>query len=428
MAAVARSAARHVETLASFDELRGRGAGDYVDASGRVRAPEATVGDARAAFARFGITRVADVTGLDRIGIPVTMVVRPNARSLAVSQGKGRDRVAAQASGIMESIELATAEHVTGPTWMAPYEELAASEQRLLEPTELPLAQATNYSPDLVLPWMAGIDLATGDATLVPFELVHANALLPMVPGTGTFVRSTNGLASGNCPGEAVLHGVCEVIERDALALFEHSSAHQRSERKVDRDSVGDGDPGQLLRRFEDADIDVQIWDITSDVGVAAFRVVIVDRTTNPVLNPAPAAFGAGCHPRRAVALTRALTEAAQSRLTAISGSRDDLTRAKYRSFQDAEALRGHLEQADVPGTRDYQAAPDLCCASLEHDITAVLELLGRRELGPVVAVDLSEPDVPWAVVRTIATGLEGPTESPHYRPGARARRGGLPS
>lgn len=37
-------------------------------------------------WARMGITRVADVTGLDRIGIPVVMVCRPNARSLAVSE------------------------------------------------------------------------------------------------------------------------------------------------------------------------------------------------------------------------------------------------------------------------------------------------------------------------------------------------------
>ncbi|TGV60738.1 hypothetical protein EN803_38435, partial [Mesorhizobium sp. M2D.F.Ca.ET.160.01.1.1] len=42
-------------------------------------------------WARMGITRVANVTGLDRIGIPVVMVCRPNARSLAVSQGKGID-------------------------------------------------------------------------------------------------------------------------------------------------------------------------------------------------------------------------------------------------------------------------------------------------------------------------------------------------
>jgi ribosomal protein S12 methylthiotransferase accessory factor YcaO len=37
---------------------------------------------------RFGITRIAMVTGLDRVGIPVALATRPNSRSVAVSQGR----------------------------------------------------------------------------------------------------------------------------------------------------------------------------------------------------------------------------------------------------------------------------------------------------------------------------------------------------
>src|SRR2546423_12243572 len=54
----------------------------------------------------MGITRVANVTGLDTIGIPVAMVCRPNSRSVAVSQGKGVDYLSAQVSGLMEASEL----------------------------------------------------------------------------------------------------------------------------------------------------------------------------------------------------------------------------------------------------------------------------------------------------------------------------------
>ena len=55
----------------------------------RLVAPNATLERVRPFMAVMGITRVANVTGLDTIGIPVVMVVRPNSRSLAVSQGKG---------------------------------------------------------------------------------------------------------------------------------------------------------------------------------------------------------------------------------------------------------------------------------------------------------------------------------------------------
>jgi ribosomal protein S12 methylthiotransferase accessory factor len=49
--------------------------------------PAATLARVKRHFAPLGITRIANVTGLDCIGIPVVNVVRPNARSLSVSQG-----------------------------------------------------------------------------------------------------------------------------------------------------------------------------------------------------------------------------------------------------------------------------------------------------------------------------------------------------
>lgn len=63
--------------------------------SGRGCPAEQTLTRIRPLMTFAGITRVADVTGLDTIGVPVVMVVRPNARSLSVSQGKGLSIVAA---------------------------------------------------------------------------------------------------------------------------------------------------------------------------------------------------------------------------------------------------------------------------------------------------------------------------------------------
>jgi len=46
----------------------------------------------------MGISRVANITGLDEIGIPVAAAIRPNSRNISVSQGKGLDMVAAKVS------------------------------------------------------------------------------------------------------------------------------------------------------------------------------------------------------------------------------------------------------------------------------------------------------------------------------------------
>src|SRR6266404_9735091 len=85
----------------------------------------------------MGITRVANVTGLDEVGIPVVMVSRPNSRSVTVSQGKGIDLGSAKASGLMEAAELYHAETTTLPLRLATYEELRY-QHNVIEIEELP--------------------------------------------------------------------------------------------------------------------------------------------------------------------------------------------------------------------------------------------------------------------------------------------------
>src|SRR5215467_3082672 len=106
-------------------EVRSRSA--YLPDEARTIDAATTVARARKLFGAFGITRVANVTGLDCIGIPVVMVCRPNARSLSVSQGKGIDLDAARASGLMESIELFHAERINLPLKLGSWNDLRFS-------------------------------------------------------------------------------------------------------------------------------------------------------------------------------------------------------------------------------------------------------------------------------------------------------------
>jgi ribosomal protein S12 methylthiotransferase accessory factor len=64
----------------------------FVTGTHRARTPAETLADFGRHQQTMGITRLANVTGLDVIGIPVYMAVRQNSRSIAVSQGKGLDR------------------------------------------------------------------------------------------------------------------------------------------------------------------------------------------------------------------------------------------------------------------------------------------------------------------------------------------------
>jgi len=132
--------------------------------------------------------------------------------------------------------------------------------------------------------------------------------------------------------------------------------------------------------------------------------------------------MGAGCHPDRTTALCRALTEAAQSRLTAIAGSRDDLGRQRYRDAQSAYALNAFRCYAhDSAGQKPFNSIPNATTESVAEDLNLVITRLARAGLTQVLTVELSKPGMPVSVVRTIVPGLEGPTDSPSYLPGARA-------
>jgi YcaO-like protein with predicted kinase domain len=99
--------------------LGGHTAKTYMRGTHRLIPPAETLARLKPLLPQMGITRLANVTGLDTIGIPVVMSVRPCSRSLSVSQGKGLDLDSAKASAAMESIEGYHAERVSG-SWSTP--------------------------------------------------------------------------------------------------------------------------------------------------------------------------------------------------------------------------------------------------------------------------------------------------------------------
>jgi ribosomal protein S12 methylthiotransferase accessory factor len=373
-------------------------------------------------LSEFGITRVGDITGLDRIGIPVWIAVRPNSRSLSVSQGKGLDHVAARVSAAMECVEIAHAEQPARPLRFESYAELREVAE-VVDVSTLPPARNSLFTPERKLLWIEAYDLLRGASVWVPYEMVHTDATVPWMPGSGAFLASTNGLASGNNLAEAVLHGLCEVIERDALAMWEFSGEEFQAATRLDLSTTSDPVVGELLERYSRAGISVMAWDITGDVGIPVVQCVIFDTGADPLFKPMPAAFGAGCHPSRVVALTRAMTEAAQSRLTVIAGSRDDFGRARYRTTQDPEALeynRGLV--TEQPAVLPFGSLPTWTSETVDGDLRRVLDLLRGVGVPQVLAIDLSIEGMPVSVARVIVPVLEGPTESAAYLPGVRVR------
>jgi YcaO-like protein with predicted kinase domain len=366
----------------------------------------------------FGITRVAVLTGLDRTGIPVVMVCRPNARSSAVFNGKGVDLAAAKASGIMEAVETWHAENIRLPLMFGSFADLEGR-MSLVDIEGLPKRPGPSFDPHAPILWVEGRNLMDDQTIALPFEIVHIDSRMSGPPMSGALSMSTNGLASGASFAEAVSHGLCELIERDASTLWRQRTPGEQDARRLDLATVDDPQSLTVLDCLSNAELEVAVWDITTDVGVCAFQCYLTDRAGET----AHVGVGSACHPRRSRALLAAMLEAAQVRTTYIIGSREDIEPSDYDpSFlarRNAEA-RNFMRPTTL--AQSFQSAATSEFKSAEAQVDWLLDRLRFTGLTQAVAVDLAQPEYGVPVVRMVVPGLEGFDHHPaQYAPGPRA-------
>jgi ribosomal protein S12 methylthiotransferase accessory factor len=391
------------------------------DGTHRVVSPEETLSRVRPLMPVMGITRIANITGLDVIGIPVTMVCRPNARSLAVSQGKGLDLAAAKASGLMESVEGYHAERILKPVKIATFEELRYT-HAVVDVSRLPCAPGGFFHANLSIPWIEGFDLVQRESVWLPLDVVHLDYTVGARWTRSGFAATSNGLASGNHVLEAIEHGLCEVVERDAVTLWRLLDPASRAATRIDLRTVRDDACRSILDRYSAAHVAVGVWEVSSDIGVPAFCCRILDASDQP-FRRLGFAEGMGCHPSRPVALLRALTEAAQSRLTLIAGSRDDVLRDHYVQMRSQDRVeRYRAELASVQGTRAFDDGTGAENDTFDADVSWELERLRAAGIERAIVVDLTKPELGIPVVRTVVPGLEGLAVGSAWIPGSRAR------
>lgn len=379
----------------------------YFEGTHRTRSPDDTWRSIKPHLAALGITRVAVITGLDVVGIPVVMVMRPNARSLSVSQGKGVTLCSARVSGVMESIEQHCAEHLELPLRYAAWLELQRN-QLALDPSLLPCLDDRSLAARPLL-WVEGARVSDGAPCWLPYGLVHLDLRRPLAPGSELFPLSSNGLASGNTRAEALVHAVLEVIERDAWARFVELSAEERQRRSLDLDSVTDRQAFELIAQLRRAGLNVRVWDLGHELGVACFLCQVVEEAREWAFQMGRAE-GLGCHTSRDIALVRALCEVAQSRLCAIAGSRDDMTRASVSKVRAPDAIqRAQLDLGGGAPERAFQRVASHEFASFEAELQWLLARLAAWGGAEVYSIDLPSHGVPVHVVRAIVTGLRAP-------------------
>jgi ribosomal protein S12 methylthiotransferase accessory factor len=340
-------------------------------------------------FPKVGITRVADVTDLDWVGLPVATAFRPRSETLAVSQGKSEDRVSAKVGAVMESLELWHAEQVPD---RGDFEARADDLSLPFDLSDLNLAPGSFATGRMLLPWTWARSMQSDWHGSVPTDLVGISFDLDRTllrAGIPLFSRSSNGLAGGATQSEAEYHALLEVIERDILT---RATAAQTE--LIDRQAIEfDVSPG-VGRVLNDASVYLEIENLHSRWPIPCFRVRMWSEDFPLV------AVGTGAHPRMHRALERAVLEAAQSRITQISGVRDDIDERRF--------LQGSMLSATRPRVATKVLTDDCTDESLVEAVgadgavarlvTVCCSITGHEPL----VVPLSNPAWPISVVRVI--------------------------
>ena len=375
--------------------------------------------------ASLGVTRLADITGLDRIGIPVYSSVVPDSPDLlSVYSGKGTRPIDAKVGAMMEAVERQTAIRTRLPFAAASFASLR-HEESTIDPRSINQRLRDDYSEATTYCWSEAFDLVTQDKCWVPSK--YAGFLWRELPHPSPFATNdTTGLASGNTFEEAVCHALCELAERDAWTMAELGARQLPRERRslafgVDRKGGPDDfelypclelsgdDP--LLQQFHQAGLSPMVRDITSSLGVPTFFASVVDQS----IEGSPMAHsGLGTHPDARVALRRALTEVAQSRCVDIQATREDILPpdAKRSSFalhtrRLTEINRNSWCITPSVRRRSLDEVPSHSFDSIREDLDFLIERFAANGLEQILVVNFTPHAENYSVVRVIVPGIE---------------------
>lgn len=347
---------------------------------------------ARAAAAAAGVTRLADITRLDRLGLPVWQAVRPMSRALSVHQGKGVSHEDAQLGALLEAVESHHAEtfDAEGPTCR--YDDLPTRERA---PVVDDFADDRTRPPSGRHRWVAA-GTVDGGTLHLPFDLVSLD-LTRNVPSLVD--RASNGVATGASRNEAIAVALQELIERDAVTEWQAQGVLACTASALELDSVPHAWLHVWSGRLRRAAVAMRIYHVPSVTGTPVFACELNDYGKSSVSYRT--IQGRGCHAMPEIALFKALAEALQARATYIAGAREDLVGADYLPAPAGlvEVMFGLPLPSGIAGIEWSRIAPG------PVGVDAIVAALGLSGYDRIAIVELARTDA-FHVVRAFICGL----------------------
>ncbi|MBB4934492.1 ribosomal protein S12 methylthiotransferase accessory factor [Lipingzhangella halophila] len=265
------------------------------------------------------------------------------------------------------------------------------------------------FDPDREYGWVTGYSFARGGPVLVPERMAYYGSVERAGQEDPPFVLdSSNGAALGSCLEEAILHGLLEIVERDAFLLSWHARMPVPA---IAPDSAADRTIPLLVAQIKhELGYRVTVHDTTLDHGIPSVWAMAT-RLDGDVSRPQVSCAGSA-HPQPERAIVSALAE-----LGPILA--DLVDRFPTRSEHVADLVRDsdHVQQLEdhvllysdsrvfdrfdfladcrtgVPISEAFGAGtPRIAGADLTDDLLALVSRLRDSGLD-VVAVDQTTPE-----------------------------------
>jgi len=214
----------------------------------------------------------------------------------------------------------------------------------------------------LPLKWTWGYNLSREKEVLIPFDWFFA-------------INEFNGPSAGNCVEEALIQGICEIVERHTSSLI---SQNKLMVAAIRPESVTDPLVIEMFQKYNNAGVKLYLSDFSLDTGIPTVGALAYDPVTFPALSEI--VWTAGTTPDPQKALSRTLTEVAQ-----LAG--DFNTNANYVASGLPKFTT--LEEAGYvinPGKEvDISDLPDLSSNNLKTEILNCLAALEKINMQALV-------------------------------------------
>ena len=406
-----------------------------MNGTSRVNPVEKTLEDISEISKKIGLTRIADITYMDKLYIPNYSCVLPGTEDyIWVYSGKGPTKKHAKVSAIMESIERYSSlpTNYYGKFISGTFNKLKQS-YNILHPEEVVEPLTFDFHNNMVMDYVKGYDIICRENILVPAALALFR-YTPNSPSLNPFAfHHTNGLASGNVFEEAVCHALCEVIERDAISLaqlrasaipfhilnniYHNFQRHGYNINPISKEQFIDDNSifadvkisqedfhqvTKLINTFKKFNIRLIIKDITTDIKIPTFNVACVEWISHDY---GYLAEGHGTHPDKRIALLRAITEVSQTRAANIQGARDDLRKIHYNdnNTDDKNAWQFMASEKTI----NFSDIITYLNEDILDDINLIIKFFKIVGLKKAIIVNLTNPKIKIPVVRAIVPSLE---------------------